>query len=708
MESLNFRPARQPGESLSSLMIRASQPHNMTPGQMLGSFNQTASISAQYRRALAGDHVVISKILNESGWEPSAFMRRIATEKGFGGWINFSKVSVCPKCTAAGYTLEIHDLAVVESCPLHGCTLQSTCTDCGRYISANRSRLDRCQCGSAFPPASEAQSHTVKHSEYIQHYIEEDEPEILEAFIETYELLRGRYDLQYIEVSKIDEFVRGNAAALIHSIRLIAEKLASLPIRATIAPLASAHSPIIKINARKLLDLFDPTELEVTGESSSSFYLNKRELDFALGLKSASCTSIMRAAFEYERGSSLRNRKFGSGEIALFYSKLAPKAGLNGVDPEHRYGLYQYCSLTKKSVPSVILEIIKGRHVVVALPQKESLSSILLGCESALVGSAPTGYLTLRETVDYLGSYEEAVRSARDSGLLPAIHQLECNNRYIFLKDDLDLFISKYATIGELARDLGTKSKRLSDQLQACGVSPVSGPNTDGGAAYIYLRKDLANLELAEIANMKEYPTTSGRKQKGSASFDGEKWATASEVSHLLGIPTKQLHKLSGESLLEVGVPEIRSAARKKYYLRSSIEPTRMFFESLTPVDELATCLCVSRTKLVRRFNLLSNESLLSIDGTSYFSPDQTSRLTSHYAKFYSADHAAEQLCTTSSQIHNWRRAKRLSAIAPGNPEYLEGQILFANEEIERVRTLRWYRNWLSNKDQRIFANEAY
>jgi hypothetical protein len=66
-------------------------------------------------------------------------------------------------------------------------------------------------------------------------------------------------------------------------------------------------------------------------------------------------------------------------------------------------------------------------------------------------------------------------------------------------KSSVDLFMSRYIFITEIATDLGTTPHRLVYLLGNRNILPVSGPNIDGVKKYLFRKSDLKSVDLAAM-----------------------------------------------------------------------------------------------------------------------------------------------------------------------------------------------------------------
>jgi hypothetical protein len=299
---------------------------------------------------------------------------------------------------------------------------------------------------------------------------------------------------------------------------------------------------------------------------------------------------------------------------------------------------------------------------------------------------APKGYMTLSSVVAQLDSYEEAVRGARDAGLLPATHQRSCNNRYLFAENDVEDFHKKYALIGELARETQYQPMRLSDRLRELGVIPVAGPFEGNSPVSIFRRSDINDADLKGALKITNYATNSGRKPKSTSRFDSETWATGQEVAAELDIPLAQLHRITRHDLLVKGVPRVRGSQRRYYYRRDSVETTKDFLNKAVDINDLSKQLNTNRKKLISRYLYLLKAEPIKVGSKSLVPEKDANTLLSHYRNYLDAQAAATYLSTTRHQIGNWKKASRITPIPPDDDNYIRSPQLFRLSDITRLK----------------------
>lgn len=98
----------------------------------------------------------------------------------------------------------------------------------------------------------------------------------------------------------------------------------------------------------------------------------------------------------------------------------------------------------------------------------------------------------------YLGIKEHVLYWLRDRGLICDWHQADSKRMTSIHKETLDRFRQRYVWGRELAELSGYGRQSASRALINRGVWPVSGPRTDGGITYVFLREDLENYLRVE------------------------------------------------------------------------------------------------------------------------------------------------------------------------------------------------------------------
>ncbi|XGW00705.1 MAG: hypothetical protein ACAF41_02410 [Leptolyngbya sp. BL-A-14] len=108
-------------------------------------------------------------------------------------------------------------------------------------------------------------------------------------------------------------------------------------------------------------------------------------------------------------------------------------------------------------------------------------------------------HLTVVDIANLLGVKQEVVRFWIDKKFIKCKQVLEGKHRRRqILEDDLKAFQLNYVSAVELAIALKTSPKKVVQLLAELQVTPITGPNIDGGRQYLFQRRD-AEFSIREV-----------------------------------------------------------------------------------------------------------------------------------------------------------------------------------------------------------------
>lgn len=106
----------------------------------------------------------------------------------------------------------------------------------------------------------------------------------------------------------------------------------------------------------------------------------------------------------------------------------------------------------------------------------------------------------------------------------------------------LDLFNSNYVLPAKLAPQFNTTSSRLTNLLIANGISPISGPKVDGGTQYVFLKKELGQIDLKAIWRASEHEHIDRLNER--------KLLDVRQAAEILGVEPSDVLDLAGRGIL--------------------------------------------------------------------------------------------------------------------------------------------------------------
>ena len=678
-----FRPKARPGESPGSLLLRFSGAIFEQPASALRAYGLSdGEITHLMRKCWRGDTQLLSKIADLSDWKLESFIQEKANSRDHREWMSTRKVSVCPGCADECFLPAIHDLKNVDTCAKHGLTLLTHCPHCSKAISWSRPSLTHCKCLKPLNHRIPASKNSIRLSKKVEELVRDSNSKAIDNLLSFKNVLSYRYQLPSVVAADITlELTDGNMQPLVVAMGRFAQGHKQLNIRAIIAPIrtllscfgVSDNEIIARIAQRR--SRLKPVEL------AESFYLNRKELTYALQTTSRSTPDIPGRKFSSGRKS---REVISLTSLLDFYGHFSSKITNQGYDNGRT--LRELQAATKKPYSDFVSGIVNGTYKPTTAIGESGLPSVIMNYDLSSREGVPTGYLTQRETEAYMELYGVAVTSARQAGLLHAKAQPDRWNRYIYKRGDVDFFMRNYVTCGQLAKRFSTSAKPLKRKLEYLGINPVSGPEIDGTTLYIFAIKDVSHLTKAQLDIAENEYTGVGRKGPEAQRLDEKRWMATKEVISLLQVSSQQLQYLTRVTPLVEGVPETPSPKTTRYFKRDSAKKAKRFIDSLVSIDELARSTNLSRNKLLRRIGQLFKGAVITINKTSFVTPDHAQRFVSHSRDYLCADTAAEFLDCKKSDINNWRRMGLLNAIPPTDENYVGTPHLYLRKDIENIQ----------------------
>ncbi|MBW2940550.1 TniQ family protein [Zhongshania aquimaris] len=680
---LNFIPNARPNESLSGLLIRQASGVYQTPGELLANLGSKCNPPTELRALLRGNKSALKKLWRNSNWEPSPFYSFIAQKRDFNHWVNYNRLGVCPKCASDGLTLESHDFNFIKACTKHSMALSRQCHSCLKPFPVNRPLLTHCRCGEPIRSKA-ADPAQLEESQYLEALMLENDPQSLFAFKEIQSIMSERLSEKSLTVIDYRNFLEGNVDGVVAAVNNAIRKLPAISLRAICAPFACAKSDVIKLSAPRILSMVERTSAENDMKiKTPEFYLTHDEFRYAIGLKQKTAVVIESTYFDHKHFQGRSGLIFNYNKLSEFF---APLIHGNRCADDTTSSLAALSVSRKQSIAKLLEKIFSNDLPISSFDEKKPLSQIHTLSGTLNSSNTPAGFMTMDSVVAHLDSYEEAIRGARDAGLLPYTHQKSCNNRYLFAIKDVDAFHSKYVLIGELARELQYPPMRLSDRLRELGVVPVAGPYEGNSSVSTFKRADIEDVDLRAAIGITNYATNSGRNAGGTPSFDAETWATGHEVAAQLNVPIAQLHRITRHNLLVKGTPRIRGSQRRHYYRRDSIQNVVALLTDAVEVDHLAKELKANRKKLISRYLYLLKAEPIKVGAKTLIPIDDAKQLRAHYEQFKDASAAADYLSTTRHQIGNWKKASKLSPILKDDPNFIKSPLLYRVSDLDGMR----------------------
>lgn len=678
-----FRPKAFPGESPGSILLRFSGAVFEQPTAALNAYGLSDGELCQLMRKFwRGDTTILSQIADLSNWELEPYVREKSLSRCHRDWMSTRHVSVCPECAKEGYLPVTHDLKEVDTCAKHSLTLLTHCPHCTKPISWSRPSLTHCKCFKPLDSRIEASQNSLRFAKKIESLVQGRDEKAIDNLLLAKKVLSTRYQLSSDSAAEIAlELHDGNTQSLSVFMGRFVQGHPPLSIRAVIAPISDLLSEFGISEDDFITRVAQKQPRLKARHLPHSFYLTRTELMYALQTTTRVTSDLWEKNLYPQQ---VDGKEVELASLLAFFGHFVSDREIQH-QGNHRT-LRELQAATNKPYSHFVSGIIDGNYKAVMAIQESGLPEVKIEFDLSTRDSTPTGYLTQRETEAYLHLYGVAVTSARQAGLLRAKAQPDRWNRYLYERSSVDHFMKNYVTCGQLAKQLSTSAKPLKRKLECLGINPVSGPDIDGTTLYIFATKSIKGLTKAQLAIAEREYKGAGRKGPNERRLDRRRWMTAEEVTSLLQVSSQRLKYLTRVTPLVEGVPETPSSNSTRYFKRDSVKRAKAFIDSLVPIDELASSTNLSRHKLLRRIRLLIRDAVITINKTSFVTPDDAQRFVSHSRDYWCADTAAKFLRCKRFDINNWRKIGLLNAIPPTDKNFVGTPHLYLRTEIEKFR----------------------
>lgn len=544
--------------------------------------------------------------------------------------------SFCPDCIRAGTHSSILDLSWLQSCPHHDCRLESACPQCLRGIRWTQLSGPHCQCGFDLRTTPKTHSYSESSHRLLKIFRTKNQP-ALDRFIFALRALRySTHSEQAGQVQETAARVADCEATVFDDLMKASKQLyPCLPLRPLLAPWIASGDSWIKSQVQRLLH----SSANRTGTKGrcdcSALQLYQDEMIYALKISPTTLRSLLIRDFvQREKGTETR----------------------------WKYSAKKLCMLLEQ--PSAL-----------SLQSEQSATP-----EITTLGSST--HLTTEEVAIRLGVYPEAVRSACSRSFMQAGVKKGAHGRMLIQVTAVDHFSENFAFIGQLATELGLPRTTLSAKLLHIGVTPISGPDLDGGLITIYRRSDINCQVQKTLLNLAHYKSNSGRKPAGSDSFTGEKSTSSTDAARALGVVLHDLKHLERQGYLT----RARNFKAGRHFTSSSVATAKALFEEMLPLKNFADRLGMTPQTFSRRYIQSNFLEHIRIGSKTLVSAGCIHRLQKHRELFISFCEADEILSVSTGHTANLVRMKKISPISPNENGYVSTVRLLHRHDVNEIK----------------------
>ncbi len=533
MDNLLIRPIPQKKESPLSILFRAAEA------------NGWKNISKFLLGSKILDYSMLpgNVVTNEKKWplviESLGLIRQLLSfqyisikVKNRQCWVNFNGILVCrndlrltyshicSKCLLEdGVAYGYWDHNAINLCFRHQVRLLTRCPKCFEKISWNRPILTKCGCGYSFN-----ENDSKKASEDISKFIEniflvQDQEklnshlQLINIFHEFFEFIgidKSDYELSYYAYLLTEKFI-------LLKRKIFDDVLAAINSKG-IHPRLSLV-PFITANSNKLTALANSTLESVCKKIivDKSYNFNRnlgiKEAVYALGLsyrltKKLIEHNLIKTKMKLDGG----RWQIDAASVNQLLIKLTKGKGKirNGISLKYLiYSPGLFCNF----VDSIKL-ITRGNVSFEPMTVTQGILSVEI--EKA-IKEKNENLLKISEVAELCNVCYENIRFAIHAGILKRVNSNPSKRGTIFIeKNEAYRFNRTFVFAGVLAKEHKLNHTNLSEKIKAQGISPVSGPNIDGGLTYLFKRSDIRKINFRQLTSLDNYPTKTGRKKEDS------------------------------------------------------------------------------------------------------------------------------------------------------------------------------------------------
>ncbi|CAG9180658.1 TniQ family protein [Cupriavidus pinatubonensis] len=687
MEKLPVRPIPFPDESPGGYLVRACEcngfPSVVTMAHRLcESAYGEQWVLASYTRPERYDEILRAYGLarpeasalcytrmGPTSDSPRAFEGRAIAERFFDDECR----TFCPMCLAARkYFRKRWSLLPYAVCLEHSLSMQTDCYVCKRPLSPLRGALCRCECGASLLDAPRIPSDPEPVDWWLRQVgMGGQRAQEVEA------CLHALLNLVPSVAQPTDMVTRLYAAKRWLEQNIVSDGIQALidesiwhP-RIAVLPLLESPKPIVQELGNAILRGVSPW-LDA-GNPDDELLLNRRQAELALGVSQFQMTKMHQQGVLTKLSLDSTNGTFSG----LAAHKLLCRLASSGSNAE---GVPR--SLTR-SIGSVISAILDGREVSAGYPMAEGLRTLRSIAQSTTtVPSATHDEIDVHETAKIMNTYPEAIRFLAKAGWLE--HRTRDRlgrKRFVADRAVVMTLAEKYVLAGEIAAQAGVSVTSTSERVMAMGVRAVSGPKIDGALVYMFERDAVAGIDLSKLKDLKDYPTSTGRKREGEKRKAQRSEMPLAEAAAVLGVNVQTAKRLVVSQHLQ----EIANQERQVFVTRRSVTRLRETLDDaeLIPIEDAAARLGM-KTEAFEVTYVRSGIVLVHDLGVSRRVHESDIKLVRNMRERYlTADEAGRVLKQHRSHLPNLERRGEIKSIQFGKARTVK---FYAVTDVQRLK----------------------
>lgn len=593
---------------------------------------------------------------------------------------------VCPDCLKNdGYIKQIHDINIVDICPIHKRFLRSTCGQCGVPLKWTYPETQSpCECKNSI-----TQTHLADESsgaEFIQKSLENDNVELFAELKYILRALKFYAEDNVVERNKIlneaIKIVTDPTASLRQHLKNKKSQYSCLIIRVIATPFLMPGSNKISEICLGLLNEFPP--------EYSIKYNNCQCKNASLTLSEAAvCLEVtydtLRKLSTYitpTLDSKTQKKTYSYKDLCHFFRSFYSKNNINLTVSES-------LSFTApgKSIIEKIKQIKDGHLEILKSDQRKGLSGVFVPSfeyKTNLRVDEFSDLLTISEVSTYFNVYKDAVRNILNTGKLKSI-VMRGTQPYFDIKQ-VEEFHNKYIFLKPLAEQIGMPKMKLKNNLERLGINKVASSSI---TSPLYSRADLGKIGRLKTHTEPNPQISSIRKKlavkKKPLTINNA--IQANNISLHLGIHIRLISKLEKYGLLQKVAYQNSHNSNSRYYSISSFKTATIWLGSAKTIEEFSDECHIHRAHFTKRYisNQFINPLRLNCI-TILISKKDQQKVIQHRKKYCTCSEADLFHNAPEKHFQNLVKTARIPSVEKSKLNYDFGTILLEWSVIKKYK----------------------
>lgn len=575
------------------------------------------------------------------------------------------KARICPCCIRRKTIHQSADFSFFSSCPIHRVKLFDSCANCKKPISWKRGSILSCQsCSFPFERLTELPTNRLAEITLMD-WVRSGRSEAVSQCLNFLKALRNYYSKEVFESGVLLEVAvqlqQGNTASLLDLLAPL-YPAGILPNRLILAPLFLASDgdlAAIRDQLKPLLPgIYDESRLDRSVPTPQKNTLRLEEVEFALNIEGQTRRKLTGANFlkiADNKGSHLQITV--ESTLALF--GVIDRATVKAEVPHDE----KWTRLAHDLVNN--LELLRqGKAVVSDTDWANGCWEIRIRVDQSSEVLREDGFLDFDGFAQLAKTYPDAIRRLVKSGFVKPDVDRQGKSGAKFSAEAVESFCEKYCFSSEIAQLVKKGRTIISAVLSSAGVEPVSGPKIDGALVPLYLRADLAGLDLNSLVEKKKFKSNAGRKKEGTVLYDRQTWISSREIGELLGFCPVELSAAVSQGHLSVGVPPGREGDNSRYFLRDSVFAFKEILSVAINTQDAYSQLGVSKAEFYKRFVGSGFVKLIKIGKRSWITRDDYLRVEQECRLYIGTDTASRLTGAPPKHFRNLLNTDRISKVS--------------------------------------------